>query len=122
MLVLREICREDYLSGKKPFFFLMLEKRLTMDNMCETRKFILDCIHARSCLTLSHAMDCSSPGSSIHGIFQARVLEWGAICLLLFSPKSCLYSVCPLIPGWQRAPLTQCQAQSKHIHWSPNTF
>ena len=31
------------------------------------------------CLTLSNPMDCSLPGSSIHGIFQARVLEWGAI-------------------------------------------
>ena len=34
---------------------------------------------AQSCLTLSDLMDCSPPGSSIHGIFQARVLEWGAI-------------------------------------------
>ena len=36
----------------------------------------------QSCLTLSDPMDCSPPGSSIHGIFQARVLEWGAIALL----------------------------------------
>ena len=34
---------------------------------------------AQSCTTLSNPMDCSLPGSSIHGIFQARVLEWGAI-------------------------------------------
>ena len=34
---------------------------------------------AQSCLTLSHPMDCSLPGSSACGIFQARVLEWGAI-------------------------------------------
>ena len=33
---------------------------------------------AQSCPTLSNPMDCSLPGSSIHGIFQARVLEWGA--------------------------------------------
>ena len=33
----------------------------------------------QSCLTLSDPMDCSPPGCSIHGIFQARVLEWGAI-------------------------------------------
>jgi len=33
----------------------------------------------QSCLTLSDLMDCSLPGSSIYGIFQARVLEWGAI-------------------------------------------
>ena len=36
---------------------------------------------AQSCLTLSDPMDCSLPGSSVHGIFQARVLEWGAIAL-----------------------------------------
>ena len=34
---------------------------------------------AQSRLTLSDPMDCSPPGSSVHGIFQARVLEWGAI-------------------------------------------
>ena len=34
---------------------------------------------AQSCLTPSDPMDCSPPGSSVHGIFQARVLEWGAI-------------------------------------------
>ena len=34
---------------------------------------------AQSCPILSDPMDCSLPGSSIHGIFQARVLEWGAI-------------------------------------------
>ena len=34
---------------------------------------------AQSCLTLSDPMDCSLPGSSVQGIFQARVLEWGAI-------------------------------------------
>jgi len=34
---------------------------------------------AQSCLTLRDPMDCSPPGSSVHGIFQARVLEWGAI-------------------------------------------
>ena len=34
---------------------------------------------AQSCPTVSDPMDCSLPGSSIHRIFQARVLEWGAI-------------------------------------------
>ena len=33
---------------------------------------------AQSCLTLRDPMDCSLPGSSVHGIFQTRVLEWGA--------------------------------------------
>ena len=36
---------------------------------------------AQLCRTLSDPMDCSLPGSFVHGIFQARVLEWGAIAL-----------------------------------------
>ena len=40
---------------------------------------------AQSCPTCSDPMDCSPPGSSIHGIFQATALEWGAIA---FSHKS----------------------------------
>ena len=36
---------------------------------------------AQSCLTLCDPRDCSLPGSSAHGIYQARVLEWGAIAL-----------------------------------------
>ena len=34
---------------------------------------------AQSCLTLGESVDCSPPGSSVHGIFQARILEWVAI-------------------------------------------
>ena len=48
--------------------------------------FLLQCMTvksesevAQSCPTLSDPMDCSLPGSSVHGICQARVLEWGAI-------------------------------------------
>ena len=41
---------------------------------------------AQSCLTLSDPMDCSLPGSSLHSIFQARVLKWGAIA---FSDSNC---------------------------------
>ena len=46
--------------------------------------FLLQCMKSesevsQSCPTPSDPMDCSPPGSSIHGIFQARVLEWGAI-------------------------------------------
>ena len=55
--------------------------------------FLLQCIKVKSesegvqsCLTLSDPMDCSPPGSSIHGIFQARVLEWAAIA---FSESIC---------------------------------
>ena len=48
--------------------------------------FLLQCMKvkseskvAQSCPTPSDPMDCSPPGSSVHGTFQARVLEWGAI-------------------------------------------
>ena len=48
--------------------------------------FLLQCMKvksesevAQSCLPLLDPMDCSLPGSSVHGIFQATVLEWGAI-------------------------------------------
>ena len=48
--------------------------------------FLLQCMKVksesevdRSCLTLRDPMNCSLPGSSVHGIFQARVLEWGVI-------------------------------------------
>ena len=42
---------------------------------------------AQSCPTLSDPMDCSPPGSSVRGIFQARVLEWGAIAFYVGSAK-----------------------------------
>src|SRR5574337_1068213 len=54
--------------------------------------FLLQCMKVKSesevtqsCPTLCDPMDCSLPGSSAHGIFQARVLEWGAIA---FSGKT----------------------------------
>ena len=56
--------------------------------------FLLQCMKvksesevAQSCPTLSNPMDCSLPGSSLHGIFQARVLEWGAIAFSKNGPK-----------------------------------
>ena len=53
---------------------------------------------AQSCLTLSDPMNFSLPGSSVHGIFQARVLEWSAIAndsmfkdSLILAPVKCRY-------------------------------
>ena len=58
--------------------------------------FLLQCMKvksesevAQSCPTLSDPMDCSPPGSSIHGIFQARVLEWGAIAFSDYTILHC---------------------------------
>ena len=51
--------------------------------------FLLQCMKVKneseftqSCPTLSDPMECSPPGSSVHGVFQARVLEWGAIAFM----------------------------------------
>ena len=49
---------------------------------------------AQSCPTLSDPMDCSLPGSSAHGIFQARVLEWGAIAFSIKEPCCCCCCCC----------------------------
>ena len=58
--------------------------------------FLLQCMKVKSesevaqlCPTLSDPMDCSLPGSSVHGIFQARVLEWGAIAFSVDSASQC---------------------------------
>ena len=58
--------------------------------------FLLQCTKVKSeneviqsCPTLSDPMDCSLPGSSVHGIFQARVLEWGAIAF-----SACIHRLC----------------------------
>ena len=53
---------------------------------------------AQSYPTLSDPMDCSLPGSSIHGIFQARVLEWGAIS---FSDMHA--TMCEIASQWKAA-------------------
>ena len=59
--------------------------------------FLLQCMKvksesevAQSCPTISDLMDCSLPGSSVHGIFQARVLEWDAIA---FSRKIAIANI-----------------------------
>ena len=66
--------------------------------------FLLQCMKgkserevAQSCLTLSNPMDCSLPGSSIHGIFQARVLEWGAIAFSVLGVQGDLMSKMDII-------------------------
>ena len=82
--------------------------------------FLLQCMKvksesevAQSGPTLSNPVDCSLSGFSIHGIFQARVLEWGAIafsCEHLWAGIILPNTVCPLVPsdshcsygGWQQ--------------------
>ena len=48
--------------------------------MClKWNSYSFTCVHAQSCPTLCNPKDCSPPGSSVHGILQARILEWVAI-------------------------------------------
>ena len=62
--------------------------------------FLLQCVKVKSesevtqsCLTRSDPMDCSLPGSSIHGIFRATVLEWGAIAFSLVNASDVLLEI-----------------------------
>ena len=80
--------------------------------------FLLQCMKvksesavAQSCLTLSDPMDCSLPGSSIHGVFQARVLEWGAIA---FSKR---WSHEYLIIYWMMNLRENCQGKKTSRIW-----
>ena len=89
--------------------------------------FLLQCMKvkseievAQSCPTLRNPLDCSLPGSSTHGIFQARLLEWGAIAFSNKIPRTALLEGFPgtllaknppdnagdpgLIPGLGRSP------------------
>ena len=69
--------------------------RLPIPGILQARThFLLQCMKvksesevAQSCLTLRDPMDCSLLGSSIHGIFHARVLEWGAIAFSIQWPR-----------------------------------
>ena len=82
--------------------------------------FLLQCMKvkseseaAQSCPTLSDPMDCSLPGSSIHGIVQARVLEWGAIAFSDIVPK--MYII--RLKFWQEEQLSLCA--HKYKQWQP---
>ena len=62
--------------------------------------FLLQCMKvksesevAQSCPTLGDLMDCSPPGSSVHGIFQARVWEWGAIAFSGIHMIKCIKAI-----------------------------
>ena len=79
--------------------------------------FLLQCMKVKSesevtqlCPTLSDPMDCSLPGSSVHGIFQARVLEWGAIA---FSGKQ-QGNVEKRMNRVQEGKHTECRTQGLH--------
>ena len=78
--------------------------------------FLLQCMKmksesevAQSSPTLRDPMDCSAPGSSIHGIFQARVLGWGAIA---FSYSYTTISICSVISGYYSSTMADLSTHS----------
>ena len=89
--------------------------------------FLLQCMKvqnqsevAQSCPTLRDPMDCSPPGSSVYGIFQARVLEWGAIA---FSSKELIQGKRPWC--WERLKVEDetagwhHQLDGRESEWAP---
>ena len=67
---------------------------------CKMASPVTQCVHTQllhSCLTLCDCMDCSPPGSSVHGILQARILEWVAISASsrgIFRPRAQTHVSC----------------------------
>ena len=89
--------------------------------------FLLQCMKvksesefAQSCLTLSDPMDCSLPGTSIHGIFQARVLEWLATAAAK-SFQSCL-TLCDPIDGSPPGSPIPGILQARTLEWVAISF
>jgi len=85
--------------------------------------FLLQCMKvksesevAQSCPSLSDPKDCSLPGSSVHGIFQARVLEWGAIAF------SEVLSTAPNIPKLSKIFQLNYQNYSNALYQPFSTF
>ena len=63
-------------------FFIRAEKQKQPEYLSTDEGKPNVCSVTQSCLTLYNPMNCSPPGFSVHGIFQARILEWVAIFLL----------------------------------------
>ena len=108
-------CSTEYASTghrtrKGQFLFQYLRKAMPKNAQSEVSEV------AQSCPTLRDPMDCSLPGSSVHGIFQARVLEWGAIA---FSKECSNYNTIALISHASKIMLKIFQARLQHT-WTVN--
>ena len=93
--------------------------------------FLLQCMKVKnesevtqSCPTPSNPMDCGPPGSSIHGIFQVRVLEWGATAFSINEGIKSQMWVCNLFQvawliGEPRSACLECSASESRLHYLP---
>ena len=86
-------------------------------HMCiRVRVCVCVCVCAQSCLTLWDPMGCSLPGSSVHGISQARILEWVVIPFFRASSRPRDWSCITCVSGTGRRILYHCATIS--FHWS----
>ena len=104
-----------------------------LQQCCVTRVL---CLVAQSCPTLCHPMNCSPPGSSVHGLLQARILEWVAMpssrgssqprdrtqvsCIadgFLTVPRICIYTCHPVTPWWSLSGVSTDHTGQYHT-WS----
>ena len=76
------------IQQSESFMYIHISILLDSFPMCEV---------TQSCPTLCDPMDCSLPGSSAHGIFQARVLDWGAIAFSVSIAREILKNKTPTI-------------------------
>ena len=95
-------------------------------NQSLLKKMYVQCVLvAQSCLTLCDPMDCILPGSSVHGVLQARILEWVAISFSRgsFQPRDWTH-VSYAFPALQvdSLPLRHLGEHSVLSSWSPQTF
>ena len=70
-------------------------------NKIQSVQTMEDCVCAQSCLTLCNPMDCSLLGSSVHGLSQARILEWAAIASSMDLPHPGIKPMSPAFPALQ---------------------
>ena len=91
---------------------------MTISRECLTLLF--GCIRAWSYPTLCNPMDCSSPGSSVHGIFQTRILEWVAIPSSRGSSRLKDWTFISYVQPrkWQQQSLGGCLSDSRSSSWS----
>ena len=71
----------------------------TFSHICVCLNFMLLCLDVWSCPTLGDPMDYSPPGSSVHGIFQARILEWAAMPVSRDLPNPGIKPLSPASPA-----------------------
>ena len=88
-------------------FLVALYIILTLDGHCWLVSEVSKCSVAQLCLTVCASMDCSPPGSSVHGILQVRILKWVAIPFSSgsFQPRDQTQVSCPGLLSCRQIPV-----------------